>query len=84
MDFIEGLPKSEGFSVTLVVVDRLTKYAHFIPMKHPYTAYSIVCLFLENVVKLYGLPSTIVSDKDTIFSTSSGKSYSSYIESICI
>ena len=67
MDFIEGLPRSEGFSVTLVVVDRLTKYAHFIPVKHPYTTYSIVLLFLENVVKLYGLPSTIMSDKDTIF-----------------
>ena len=67
MDFIEGLPKSKGFSVTLVVVDRLTKYAHFIPVKHPYTAYSIVHLFLENVVKLHGLPSTIVSDRDTIF-----------------
>lgn len=37
MDFIEGLLKSEGYSVILVVVDRLTKFAHFIPVKHPYT-----------------------------------------------
>lgn len=67
MDFIEGLPKSNGFSVILVIVDRLTKYAHFIPVKHPYTTASIAQLFLDHIVKLHGLPSTIVTDRDTIF-----------------
>ena len=67
MDFIEGLPKSEGYSVILVVVDRLTKFAHFLPVKHPYTAATIAQLFLENIVKLYGLPKSIVTDRDTIF-----------------
>ena len=67
MDFIEGLPKSEGYSVILVVVDRLTKFAHFIPVKHPYSAASIAQLFMDNVVKLHGLPNSIVSDRDTIF-----------------
>jgi hypothetical protein len=67
MDFIEGLPWSEGYTVILVVVDRLSKYAHFIPVKHLYTAFTIAQLFLNNIVKLYGLPRSIVTDRDTIF-----------------
>lgn len=70
MDFIEGLPKSEGHSVILVIVDRLTKFAHFIPRKHPYTAMTVSQLFVDNVVKLHGLPSTIVIDRDSIFVSS--------------
>jgi hypothetical protein len=70
MDFIEGLPKSDGFSVIMVVVDRLTKFAHFIPVKHPYTAASIAKLFLDTVVKLHGMPHSLVSDRDTIFVSS--------------
>lgn len=67
MDFIEGLPKSEGYTVILVVVDRMTKYAHFLPIKHPYTAATVANTFFHNIVKLHGLPTSIVSDRDTIF-----------------
>jgi hypothetical protein len=70
MDFIEGLPPSEGFTVIMVIVDRLTKFAHFIPIKHPYTATSVAKLFLDNIVKLHGMPHSIVSDRDTIFVSS--------------
>jgi len=67
MDFIEGLPKSEGFSVILVIVDRLTKYAHFLALKHPYSAATIAQTFLDNIVKLHGFPLSITTDRDPIF-----------------
>lgn len=67
MDFVEGLPKSQGYTVILVVVDRLTKFAHFVAVKHPFTATTIAQLFMDNIVKLHGLPHSIVTDRDTIF-----------------
>jgi hypothetical protein len=69
MDFIDGLPKSEGYSVILVAVDRLTKYAHFMPLKHPYTSSSVALVFFNNIVKLHGIPKTIVSDRDKVFTS---------------
>lgn len=69
MDFIEGLPVSEGANSILVVVDRLTKYAHFLPLKHPYTAASVSKLFVDNIVKLHGVPQAIISDRDKIFTS---------------
>ncbi|KAH0656045.1 hypothetical protein KY285_030927 [Solanum tuberosum] len=49
MDFIDGLPKSKGYEVILVVVDRLSKYAHFLPLKHPYTAQSVAEVFMNTM-----------------------------------
>lgn len=66
-DFIYGLPKFKGHEVILVVVDRLSQYAHFMPLKHPYTTQSVAKIFLNVAVGLHGLPDTIISDRDAVF-----------------
>lgn len=69
MDFIERLPKSGAFDNILLVVDRLTKYAHFIPMAHLFTAQQVAKLYLDNIYKLHRIPQTIVSDRDKMFTS---------------
>lgn len=58
MDFITGLPKVEGKPVILVVVDKLTKYAHFLPLPPNFNASLVVEIFVKEVVKLHGIPAT--------------------------
>jgi hypothetical protein len=70
MDFVEGLPKVHGKSVILTVVDRFSKYAHFIALGHPYTAASVARAFFDNIVRLHGFPLSIVSDRDPVFTGS--------------
>jgi hypothetical protein len=69
MDFIDGLPKSEGKDTIPVVIDKLTKYVHFIPLSHPFTTKIVVQLFLDNIFKLHGLPIVIITDRDKIFTS---------------
>ncbi|KAH9648045.1 Integrase catalytic domain-containing protein [Citrus sinensis] len=67
MDFIEGLLSLNGYTVIMLIVDRLFKYAHFVALKHPYMAVTIAKAFVANVVRLHGIPTTIVSDRDKVF-----------------
>lgn len=67
LDFITGLPKSKGYEEIFVVVDRLSKYGHFIPLKHPYTARKVAEVFTKEIVRLHGVPKSIVSGRDPLF-----------------
>ncbi|GJT97993.1 ty3-gypsy retrotransposon protein [Tanacetum coccineum] len=67
MDFITWLPMSKGLTVIFVVVDRLTKYAHFSALPTSYNAHRVAELFMDIVVKHHGFPKAVVSDRDAIF-----------------
>jgi hypothetical protein len=69
MDFITGLPKSRNKSVIMLVVDRLSKYAHFCVLQHPFTASTVAQIFMDQVFKLHGMPHSIVSDRDPTFTS---------------
>ena len=68
MDFIDGLPRPRRGNTSIwVTVDRLTKSAHFIRVKSRRTTSSLASIYLKVVVRLHGIPSSIVSDRDPIF-----------------
>ncbi|GJP47876.1 hypothetical protein CLOM_g7051 [Closterium sp. NIES-68] len=70
MDYVTGLPAGpSGNDAILVVVDRLTKMAHFIACQQTITAEQTAQLFIANVIRLHGLPSAIISDRDPKFTS---------------
>ena len=69
IDFVEGLHKSQLKDVVLVVVDRFTKFVHFVPLSHPYSAAKVAQLYIQYVFNLHGMPATIVSDRDSVFTS---------------
>ncbi|KAE8730099.1 hypothetical protein F3Y22_tig00003041pilonHSYRG00844 [Hibiscus syriacus] len=67
LDFISALPKSEGYGSIMVVVDRFSKYGTFIPCPKDCTTEEAVRAFFKNVVKHWGLPRSIINDRDPRF-----------------
>ncbi|XP_026459327.1 uncharacterized protein LOC113359987 [Papaver somniferum] len=75
MDFIDGFPTYYRKASILVVVDRLSKYAHFIALMHPYSAATIAEIFVGEIVRLHGMPRTIISDRDPTFMSNFWEAY---------
>eukprot|EP00253_Pinus_taeda_P034845 PITA_34845 len=74
MDFITGLPKSKkGNDSIMVVVDKLSKSAHFIPVQSTYRVAQITNIFMQSIFRLHGLPKTIISDRDVKFTSACWK-----------
>jgi hypothetical protein len=70
MDFIVGLSRTrDGYHSICVVVDRLTKVTHFIPVKTTYNSAVLAELYMSHIVCLHGVPKQIVSDRGTQFTS---------------
>ena len=68
MDFVSALPRTPaGNEVVWVVVDRLTKSAHFIPLRVGCTMEKLARLYVKEIVRLHGVPKEIISDRDSRF-----------------
>ena len=76
MDFVVGLPKTiSKYDSIWVIVDRLTKSAHFIPVKVTYNAEKLAKLYILEVVRLHGVPLSIISDRGTSLLLNFGEHY---------
>ena len=70
MDFVTGLPKTnKQHDSAWIVIDRLTKSAHFLPVKTSYTADQYADIYIQEIVRLHGIPKTIVSDRGSVFTS---------------
>ena len=69
MDFITDLPNSDGYDTILVVIDRLTKMSHFIPGRRDLDARQFATLFHKEIIRLYGIPRDIITDRGSVFTS---------------
>nr|GFC68507.1 retrotransposon protein, putative, Ty3-gypsy subclass [Tanacetum cinerariifolium] len=74
MDFVTGLPRTQRRHAIWVIVDRLTKSSHFLPICKDYSVSKLAKTFQQDIVRLHGTPSVIVSDRDPRFTSHFGKS----------
>ena len=71
LDFITGLPRTQKqHDSIMVVVDKLSKSAHFIPVKSSHKAADIAGIFLKEIFRLHGVPKVVISDRDVKFTLS--------------
>jgi hypothetical protein len=78
MDFIVGLPRTKAtYGTICVIVDRLTKVAHFIPVKMTYSRAKLAKWYMSWIVCLHGVPKKIISDRGSQFTSKFGKSFMS-------
>ena len=69
LDSVEGLPLSQSFNYIMVVVDRLSKYSHFLPLKCPFTIATVVEKFICKIVWLHRVPLAITFDRNKVFTS---------------
>ena len=69
IDFMGPLPKSNDCNYLMVVIDRLTSQVHLVPTTTTVTAKGIAWLFLKEIIRLHGVPDSIVSDRDSKFTS---------------
>jgi hypothetical protein len=71
LDFITGLPKTQKHNDSImVVIDKLSKFAHFIPVKSTFKAINILEIFMKEIFRLHGIPKMVISDRDVKFTSS--------------
>ncbi len=70
MDFVTGLRRTQkNHDAVWVIVDRLTKSTHFLPVRMDYSLERLAKLYFDDVVRLHGVPMSIVSDRDPRFTS---------------
>ena len=67
MDFIVGFLKTSNKSIIILVVDKISKYAHFYSLLHQFTPTIVTQVFIDHILKLHGMPTSIMSDRDPMF-----------------